>query len=333
MSEPKRIIISRTDSIGDVVLTLPAAGILKRKFPETDLIFLGRSYTRDVIKACEHIDSFLDWDEIKKLTAEEGIKVLKAAQADIIIHVFPRHEIATLARKAGIPVRMGTTNRLYHWGTCNKLVRLSRRRSELHESQLNIRLIEGITGKLNIGTDKIPGLYGLNRIEPLKEDLLQLIDRNKYNLILHPGSMGSAREWGIDNFIKLIDILPEEEFNIFISGTSADAEALRGSHILEHAKITDITGKMSLGQFLAFISLCDGLIAASTGPLHLAAALGIRAVGIYPPIRPMHPGRWAPVGEKAVFLVKEGTCNECKDGKACRCMQEISPEAVKMKLK
>jgi ADP-heptose:LPS heptosyltransferase len=70
------------------------------------------------------------------------------------------------------------------------------------------------------------------------------------------------------------------------------------------------------------------LVAASTGPLHLAAALGIYALGIYPPIRPMHPGRWAPVGEKAKVFVKEKDCEACRLSADCTCIREIRPQQL-----
>jgi heptosyltransferase-3 len=329
MRDLHRIIINRTDSIGDVILTLPLAGMLKRKFPHAELIFLGRSYTREVIEACEHVDRFLNWDEISKLSAADSLKEFKSTGADMIIHVFPRKEIARLAKKAGIPIRMGTTNRLYHWGNCNKLIRLSRRRSELHEAQLNLKLIESISGEDIISKEDIPKLYGFTKIETLEDSFRKLIDPTKYNLILHPKSKGSAREWGVENFIELIKILPEEKYGIFISGTADEGNMLKDTGIFDNKKVTDLTGKMSLGQFMSFIRECDALVAASTGPLHLAAAIGIKAVGIYPPIRPMHPGRWAPIGYKAVYIAKGKDCSDCRNGGECHCMKEIPPEAVK----
>lgn len=329
MKDLKRIIISRTDSIGDVILTLPLAGILKVKYPQAKLFFLGRSYTEEVIAACGHIDSFLNWDKISSAGRQDGTSMLASVQADLIIHVFPRREIALMARKAKIPYRLGTTNRLYHWGNCNKLVRLSRRKSELHEAQLNIKLASGITGIKNLDLPEIGKMYGLKDTAPLNDDLKALIDPARKNIILHPKSKGSAREWGVDNFMKLIELLPEDRYKIFVSGTREERELLDPSGIFDHAKVTNICGLMSLGQFMSFIRACDSLVAASTGPLHLAAALGIRAVGIYPPIRPMHPGRWAPLGPKAGFLVKGKKCNDCSSGSKCTCMEEIEPVSVK----
>ena len=44
---PKRLIISRTDSIGDVILTLPVAGELKRMFPDKQIVLLTPIHRSD----------------------------------------------------------------------------------------------------------------------------------------------------------------------------------------------------------------------------------------------------------------------------------------------
>src|SRR5688572_23652310 len=110
-----KLILSRTDSIGDVVLTLPMAGFIKENFPACKIYFLGRSYTKDVIQLSEHVDGFINYDDIEKLESRQKKDYLKGIGADIFLHVFPKKEIAFLAKTAGIPLRVGTTNRLYHW--------------------------------------------------------------------------------------------------------------------------------------------------------------------------------------------------------------------------
>ena len=90
MNTLKRIIISRTDSIGDVMLTLPMCGYLKKHFPACKIIFIGRAYTRAITDACEHIDEFVDWDNLKNESPSEQVNALSDLDADCIIHVFPR---------------------------------------------------------------------------------------------------------------------------------------------------------------------------------------------------------------------------------------------------
>lgn len=329
----KKILISRTDSIGDVVLTLPLAGLLRKQYPGATISFLGQSYTQAIINACEHIDEFINWQEISALPEGEQVQRFRNINAELIIHVFPRKEIARLAKKAGISERMGATGRLYHYLTCNRLVRLSRRNSLLHESQLNIKLAAGILDKSQLPLNGIAYFYGLNNANPLPARLAGEIDKNRFNLILHPKSKGSAREWGSKNFAALSNMLPADKFKIFITGTKAEGELLRSEGFFEQAgEVADLTGTMSLEEMISFINAADGLIAASTGPLHIAAALGKTALGIYPPIKPMHPGRWAPLGKRADFLVADKQCSDCRKSGPCLCMLNITPLQAKQKL-
>jgi len=326
----KNIIISRTDSIGDVILTLPVAGLLKETFPGCHIIFLGRAYTRSIISISDHVDSFVDWDEIQQLDINEQAERFQELQADLIIHVFPVKAIARLAKKAGISTRLGTTNRLYHWFTCNQLIAMTRRRSPLHEAQLNIELISSLTGIKKIPLKKIPQYYGLHDPGTLHDEIKALFDPQRFNLILHPKSKGSAREWGLDNFKKLIRILPGDKFKVFITGTAEEGEMIRGSSLFsENPGVVDLSGKLTLKELLSAINEADGLLAASTGPLHIAAALGKHTLGIYPPIHPMHPGRWAPLGVHASYLVLDKECNDCRHEQECSCIKEILPEQVK----
>ncbi|HEY4111499.1 glycosyltransferase family 9 protein [Puia sp.] len=318
----RNFIISRIDAIGDVVLTLPMAGVLKTLYPEARVIFLGRSYTEEVVRASVYIDEFLDWDDLKKQPPAQAAKTMAATGADTIIHVFPDPRIARLARKARIRERIGTTNRIYHWWTCNRLVKLSRRHSPLHEAQLNLQLLKPLGAKELYPLEEIGNYYGLTRLAPLPAGFAALPDRNKFNLVLHPKSRGSAREWGLDNFRELIRLLPQDQFRIFVTGTSREGQLLK-SLFKEFPALTDLTGQLSLGQLMTFLSRVDGLVAASTGPLHLAAAVGTEALGIYPPIRPMHPGRWAPIGPRVKVFVREGECEDCRESGNCTCIRGI----------
>jgi heptosyltransferase-3 len=326
--KPTTFIISRTDAIGDTVLTLPVAGVLKSLYPKSKIFFLGRSYTEDVIKACTHIDHFLDWNELEHLPPDKAIRKLKETGADTIIHVFPNRAIAKLAKAAGIRRRIGTTNRSWHWLYCNVLVRLSRRYSPWHEAQLNLFLLRPLGARQLYSLEEIGKYYGLTKLSPLPDPISQTLDPNKFNLILHPKSKGSAREWGLDNFIRLIGSLPPDKFAIFITGTAAEGSLLQPLFD-KCPQVTNLTGRLTLAQLMTFIAKADALVAASTGPLHLAAALGTYALGIYPPMRPIHPGRWAPIGEKTAVFVKDKNCSDCRKTKDCHCIREIGPAQIK----
>lgn len=325
----KRIIISRTDAIGDVILTFPMCGLIKKYYPETQIVFLGKTYTQPIISCCEYVDEFVNADELLKLTDNEASEQLKAIGADAIIHVFPNKRLARLAKQAGIKARIGTRNRLFHWGNVNRLIRLSRKNSDLHEAQLNCKLLTGV------GINRCPDLKelvtftGFTKIPKPLTDTLSLIDKNKINVILHPKSNASAREWSLNNYSTLIDLLPSNNFNIFISGTNKEQAILSDWLKTLPKHVNDITGKLSLDEFIAFISKSDYLVAASTGPLHIAAAAGVGAIGIYPPIRPMHPGRWRPIGKNVSVACVNKSCGECRNlPQQCVCMNEVRPDQI-----
>ena len=329
----KRIIISRVDSIGDVVLTLPVAGVLKEIFPDYKIIFLGRHYTKPVIESCINIDEFADWDEIKILNKQKKIDAFKALKADAIIHILPKKEIAKLAKQAGIGFRMGVMNRFYNWFYCNFMMLNSRKNSPFHESQLNLRLLKPFGIHKIFSLDDIPKYYGLQIKEPLNEENSKLLSPKRFNLILHPKSKGSSREWGLDNYSKFIELIHNDGFYIFVTGTEEEGLEIRKKIQFEkYNNVKDMTGKLSLRELISFINSCDGLIAGSTGPLHIAAALGKLSIGLYPPIKPMHPGRWAPIGNFSSYIVKDIKCNKCRRKKRCKCLEDINPEEVRDKL-
>lgn len=330
----RTFLISRTDAIGDVVLTLPVAGRLKQLFPGCRVVLLGRTYTQAVADACPWVDAFLNFDELQQLPESAQVTALRATQADTILHVFPNRQLAWLALKAGIRHRIGTRNRWFHWLTCTKLVSLSRRHSPLHEAQLNLQLLQPLDALRVLPLPEVASLVRLiptGVLRPELSDLLAVRRDAQLNVILHPRSRGSAREWGLAHFGTLARLLCQAGHRVFVTGTAAEGEELqewRQEHTAYLA--ADLTGQLNLPEFIAFIGAADGLVAGSTGPLHLAAALGRHALGLYPPIRPMHPGRWAPLGPHAGYLVfDKPECQECRtQPAACTCIKALEPLQV-----
>ena len=301
----KHIIISRTDSIGDCVLTLPLCGYLKRIYPETKISYLGKSYVKDIVYICNHVDTFVEYKENESI--ESNTELLKNCNADCIIHVFPRPELAKAAKKAGIKYRVGTTGRLYHLLNCNKLARFSRKKSELHESQLNFKLLKALNVDYMPDLKEISGMYGLN-----------ISAKNQTGkVILHPGSRGSAVNWDINHYKSLSDILKASGKTVYITGTEEEGKSFR-EYFEFNSQLIDMTGKLSLAELVVFISETEALIACSTGPLHIAAALGVKAIGLYVDIKPIHPGRWKPVGRNATYLIPKNFTN----------INMITPEVV-----
>jgi ADP-heptose:LPS heptosyltransferase len=239
------------------------------------------------------------------------------------VHVFPQKAVARQAKQAGIRWRIGTSHRPYHWLTCNRLVPLGRKKSPLHEAQLNLRLLKPLGIPVALALGEIPALYGWR--PPVQAEQLPASLSPRFNLLFHLKSKGSAKEWRSERFQALAEALPGERFHIYLSGTEEEGRLIREEvpELPELSHVTDLTGRFSLGQLADFIQYCDGVLACSTGPLHLAAAAGVRCLGLYPAERPMHAGRWAPVGAKAEVL------SEARPSPGHRYLDQISVAAVR----
>jgi ADP-heptose:LPS heptosyltransferase len=301
----KTIVISRTDSIGDVILTLPLCAWIKEKYPTAKIIFLGKKYTQPILECFDAIDEIHFWDEIESQPEQGIISSIKSWNAAVFVHVFPNKRIAKLVRKAKVPIRIGTSHRAYHLLTCNVRPSFTRRKSELHEAQLNFKLLSLYR------IDETPTLRAIRNwvsaFKP-KQSLLPeqeaCLSTERKKVILHPKSQGSAVEWPMQKYIELAEKLVERNYRVFFSGTEKEGLLFR-NQLPKHPEIIDVSGKLTLGQFIAFIEKTDRLVACSTGPLHIAAILGKKAIGLYTNIRPMHPGRWMPMGDHVDIITSE----------------------------
>ena len=301
MAKPRlqKILISRTDAIGDVSLTLPVCVALKQQFPEAELVYLCRNYTAPVVACFEPIDDMLVYEELEALSNDE--RALKLEGFSAVLHLFPNKIVANWCKQARIPLRVGTAHRLHHWWTCNLLPWFSRKRSDLHEAQLNFYLAKAI------GYPNIPNWIEIKQTSAFRvEDSLpaefQSHDFSKV-ILLHPKSNGSGVEYPIEKYAELSLLLVEKGFEVFFTGTEKEGELFR-NQIPKNSKIKDVTGLWDLKTFISIISKSKALIACSTGPYHLAGLCQIQAIGLFTNTRPIHPGRWAALGTQSKALTE-----------------------------
>lgn len=325
----KTVLISRTDSIGDVVLTLPMCVWLKQQFPSCKIVFLGNNYTKSVLKCLPEIDQILSWNDFQDMPPAQQVSTLKELNIEAFVHVFPNKAIASLAKKAKIPYRIGTSHRSFHLLSCNVRLNFSRKKSNFHESQLNFELLKPF------GIQDLPDLNVVSSLlknfkvdkKALPTTIEEALKTNKKKIILHPKSQGSALEWPIEKYIQLANELLEKGHAVFFTGTQQEGDVFR-TLIPKHENSYDTTGLFTLDELIYFISQCDSLVACSTGPLHLAGILGLRSVGLFSPKRPIHPGRWKALGNKVEILVFDENCPACKQKKACDCIINIAVKDV-----
>ena len=321
--ESSRILICRTDNIGDVVLTLPLAGFLKQHLPGVAVDMLCRAYAAPVPRCSRFIDRTLALEET------DIDRLFDGGAYDTVIFAFPHRAVGRAARRAGVPNRVGSSHRLHHWWTCNRLAHFTRARSRLHEAQLNFALLKPL------GIDYLPPLadiaplYGLHA--PYAPEVAESLRAAPFNLVLHPKSNGNGREWPLERYAELAATLgADPDIAIWITGSRAEGELLArdAQALLASPNVRNVCGRHDLGGLVALIGMADGLIASGTGPLHISAALGRNTLGLFPPVQPIDIARWGALGTHATSLSGPRQCGTCTGAAACTCMAAISAAQV-----
>lgn len=313
----KRIIVSRTDSIGDVVLTLPFCVKLKSIYPEAALVYLCKAYTSSVVACFSPVDEILLLEDLESMNRVERKQALSA---DIILHVFPHPKIAQWAKEANITHRIGTSHRWAHWIYCNERVDFTRKNSSLHEAQLNFHLLKPL------GQKNIPPLAEIQDMSMDFQGKSYFPISGDY-IVLHPFSKGSAVEYPLRRYVELAQRLTDQGYQVVVSGTAAEAEKIGVS--FDHIPgVINAVAKFSLQDLLGIIKHAKGFVACSTGPLHLAGILNVKTVGLFSPKKPIDPGRWSPLGTQTQCLVFDEKCTQCQEKKPCNCIEKIPVERI-----
>ena len=325
MNDPKNILIVRTDRIGDVVLSLPLASIIKKHFPECTVTFLLREYTEPLAVNNPNIDEVITLKEVNgKPSVKENVQLLKN-KFDVSIVAYPTYPIALILFLSNIKTRIGTGYRWYSF-LFNKKNYEHRKDGKYHELEYNVHLLRQLGIDEKVTEENV--LYGITpsieNVEKLKKDLNELvINISKPVIIIHPGSGGSAIDLPISKMKEIIKNLLDEDVEILITGTTAEMELCQS--LVVNKSTINLAGKYNLGELIALINQCDMMIANSTGPIHIAAALGKNVIGFYPKFTAASAKRWGPYTNKKNIFSPEIDCSECtrKQCEKLNCMDSI----------
>ncbi len=312
--EPKNLLIVRTDRIGDVVLSLPLAGIVKKHYPECKITFLLRDYTKSLVENHPYIDEVIILHESnKKISLFSNIKVTAAKKFDSCVIVYPTFIAALIIFFSRIKTRIGTGYRWYSF-LFNKKVYEHRKYAQKHELEYNINLLQhfGIYEKADYGSINFNIKINDGSLQKVKKLLIDYEIKPGVPLfIIHPGSGGSSINFPPEKFKELINLM-DSKLNAQIIVTGSENEKDLCGRLIINEKIKNFAGLLDLSELIALISSCSIFISNSTGPIHIAAALGKYTIGFYPNLLACSAKRWGPYTEKRAIFAPDKTCSDCR---------------------
>jgi heptosyltransferase-3 len=332
--QPQRILIVRTDRIGDVILTLPMAQALKRHFPGAVIGMFIQKYTAEIVEGNSSVDLILLYDDgTKPFSFLSLVATLRSHRFDAVFHTHPRFHLALMTWIAGIPVRIGTGYRWYSF-LFNRKVFEHRKDARHHELEYNLHLLQVLDCPVE-NADVVPRLDIPDAVvDTIRQNLNHhgVKEGNKI-IIIHPGSGGSARDWAATNFGRLAQQLSLiKNICVVVTGGKNEENLVSEVKSIGGPKVMSIVDKLSLVELAALAKVSSLFIANSTGPLHLAATVGARVIGLYPQITALSAERWGPyTSKKTIFtpIGKPVNCTKCLHGnRGCECMNSITVDQV-----
>jgi lipopolysaccharide heptosyltransferase II len=345
---PRRILVIRTDLLGDVVMTLPAIRALRQAYPAAriDLAVLPANVALlrdqpevDRVIACDPegwLGSVFDAGKRAKLRAAR--RDLRAQRYDLAVSVCGEWA-SIVARLSGARRRVGFAGEAYpHFLTDPAPGR--RFTLGMHEVDYGLALAARAgAGIPAVEEARLPRLYVP---EAAREHIRVLlaghgVAPDRPLVALHAGSgNGQAKRWPLPYWARLANLLLNQtDVTVVLIGAPGDAPLARAvlRRMRSPARVVDLTGQTTLPELAALLQACAVVVTGDSGPLHVAEAVGTPVVALHGPTNPAESG---PVTPASIILRRAIWCAPCYDSRAtaeCRfgnplCMKGIAPAEV-----
>jgi len=312
-----KVLVARTDRLGDLVLSLPVFGDIKARRPDWMVHAMVAPGSVPLVENDPHIDAVWTWtgSETDGELADLEDK-LRREEFDAVVILQYRKELARMMKRVGIRKRYGPLSKGSSWFLLNRGSWQFRSRGGRHEMEHNLLLARRLTGgwrsrlgKRN-GDFPEPRLYLTSgQMEIGRAFRREEAPEAETLVFVHPGSGGSALDWEPSRFAGVANTLARQPgWRVFITGSASDAATVAAVAPHLDRGIDILLDRFSLREFMGVLAAGDLFIGPSTGPLHMAAAVGCATVGLYPPVVTMGPERWGPRGPLSRALVPEVAC-------------------------
>jgi lipopolysaccharide heptosyltransferase II len=315
ISNINRILIIRTDRIGDVVLSTPVITATRKAFPRAYIAVMVSPQTKEIVIDNPYINEVIVYDKkVKHRSIFQTLCFAKWLRSKIfdlalILHSTTRVNVITFL--AGIPHRVG-----YKRGKMDFLLthgfEYKKRLGEKHEAEYSLDILR------SIGIDAEMSSLVMSFSSENERKIEYLLQQNGLKegekiIVLHPDASCPSKMWPLENFARLADDL-KDKFAVRIALVSSPEHVKIGEKVRDLMKHSPIflCGETSLGDLAALFKRTTLFISNDSGPVHIAAAIGAPVISIFGRNeKGLSPTRWRPLGDKSVVLHKDVGCIKC----------------------
>ena len=299
-----KILIVQLWGIGETILALPTIEALRKRFPKVEINVLATSRNKDIFFGNKNINNIISI----KLNPFSALNfILKNIKKyDLIIDMEEYLNVSAIisffSGKRVIGYSHNARAKLY----TDKIKYNDRQ----HAAQTFLDLIRALDVAYEIS--KLPSLNFSKNDKNFVDRFLKNngIKKNDFVVCVAPGAAESAkaRMWPYDRYAALCDeIIERRNAKIIFVGNFNEIELIEDiqKNMENKNKTTNAAGKITLNQLFCLISKCKLFIGNDAGPMHIAAAQGVKTIGLFGPNLPI---RFRPYGKGNIGLYKGYNC-------------------------
>ncbi|MGC2061440.1 MAG: lipopolysaccharide heptosyltransferase I [Thermodesulfovibrionales bacterium] len=328
---PERVLIVKPSSLGDVVHSLPFLNSLHACFPEASIDWVIARGLDGLLEGHPMLDRLIviDKDRWRRISQaavtltelKDLFRTLRARRYDLVVDLqgLLRSGLITKATRARVRVGFSEAregSRLFYTRT----VRGGR---EVHAVDRYLKVAAALGCETKNVVFPLPSSTGVS------EKVKEVRNNLKNYIVLVPGARWDTKIWPVGNFGALASMLPLKSVVI---GGSGDRERAEEIVRLSGGRAFSVAGNTNLPELVELMRTAQCVVTNDSGPMHIAAALGIPVVAIFGPTSPVRTG---PYGQRHVILKSERGCAPCYKRRCAdvRCMRDITVDMVLEKTK
>ncbi len=288
----KRIGVIRMDGMGDLIVTTAFLRELRRSVPSAQIILVIRDEWVPLMQNCPHVDKVVgiasDWSHSYR-SHKNLWRYWKAARRELLprqldVVLLPQSsysffEARWLAWLSGASFRAGRKEANSDdtdpaWGY---LTHIHLSRPGQHDVEACLQWLEAMGGSVRQRHLEItPG--DSTRLQAMQ--WLSQVPVGRVPVALGIGASQSEKVWPLNRFEEIaVRLIESGAFLLVVGGSDFKEGGLRLQERLDGA-VLDLTGKLPLDVTAAVLEACRLYIGNDSGPMHLAAAMGIPVVEI-----------------------------------------------------
>lgn len=326
----QKILLIRTDRIGNIVLSMPALHALRQRFPAARIDLLVRK------KYAALLDCYPGWTsliQIADVLDSNGIKRIaasvKAASYDVVLVLHPSKYAYRIAWQSNARWIIGWKNKGYGYVLTHPFTD-DRSVANRHQVENNLMLLSplGISDAVPAFDVKVTERGEAEVISFYKKNTLP---ENEKPCIIHAGSYSPRVRWFPERYAELADRIHDAGGFPLLLGGASDSALVQKVRDLSGCKPLTALG-LSLQGVVSLLKRATVFIGNSTGPLHIAASLGIPTFGIFGNRYGLDRYElWAPWGKRGITVsAAPALCEKCVPWtcKTMECLRRVSVDMV-----